>query len=132
MGQEIMIKAKIRPVQNVVQMLGDMVGKVQKELDATTANFEEYAKLCDDESVERDNAIKDGKESMEELDATIADTSGGIESATAKIQDISTKISDTENELSIATALRKQEHELFLKNEKELLETMSELERSTT
>merc|ERR1719460_2533596 len=100
-----------------------MAGKVQKELDETTADFEEYAKFCDDEVVAKDYAIKDGKESMEELSATITDTSAGIESAAAKIEDLSTKISDTESELATETALRKQENEAFVKKEAELLET---------
>jgi len=101
-------------------------------LDATTKDFEEYAKFCDDESVAKDYAIKDGKESMEELSATITDTSAGIESAAAKIEDLSTKISDTESELSTATALRKKENEEFVKKEAELLETTRELEGATT
>jgi len=126
------IRVKISPVQKVVQMIDEMAGKVQKELDATTADFEEYAKFCDDQSVEKDYAIKDGKESMEELSATITDTSAGIESAAAKIEDVSTKISDTESELSTATAVRKAENEAFVKSEKELLETTRELEGATT
>merc|ERR1719238_2385200 len=121
------IRNKISPVQKVVQMIDEMAGKVREELDATTADFEEYAKFCDDQSVEKDYAIKDGKESMEELGATITDTSAGIESAAAKIEDLSTKISDTESELSTATALRKKENEEFVKKEKELLETTREL-----
>merc|ERR1719171_410578 len=112
--------------------IDEMAGKVQKELDATTADFEEYAKFCDDTAVEKDYAIKDGKESMEELTATITDTSAGIESAAAKIEDLSTKISDTESELSTASALRKKENEDFVKKEKELLETTRELEGATT
>merc|ERR1719248_35813 len=125
-------KVKISPVQKIVQMIDEMAGKVQKELDATTADFEEYAKFCDDTAVEKDYAIKDGKESMEELTATITDTSAGIESAAAKIEDLSTKISDTESELSTATAVRKAENEAFVKKEKELLETTRELEGATT
>merc|ERR1719393_602299 len=118
--------------EKIVQMIDEMAGKVQKELDETTADFEEYAKFCDDEAVAKDYAIKDGKESMEELSATITDTSAGIESAAAKIEDLSTKISDTESELSTATALRKKENEEFVKKEAELLETTRELEGATT
>merc|ERR1719163_2221944 len=125
-------KGKISPVQKIVQMIDEMAGKVQKELDATTADFEEYAKFCDDTAVEKDYAIKDGKESMEELTATITDTSAGIESAAAKIETLSTTISDTEAELSTATALRKKENEDFVQKEKELLETTRELEGATT
>merc|ERR1719506_2968076 len=105
---------------------------VQKEKDETTKVFEEYAAYCDDTSVEKDYAIKDGKEQMEELTATITDTAAGIESAEAKIEDLSSKISDTEGELSTASALRKKENEDFVKKEAELLETVRELDGATT
>merc|ERR1719355_191572 len=98
----------------------------------TTKDFEEYAKFCDDESVEKDYAIKDSTEQVETLSATITDATGGIASAEAAVEDLSTKISDTEGELSTATALRKQENEAFVKAEKELLETTRELEGATT
>ena len=75
---------------------------------------------CDGQPVEKDGAIKDGKESMEELSAAVTDTSAGIESATAKIEDVSTKISDTEGELSTAIALRNKENEEFVKQEEAL------------
>merc|ERR1719393_874641 len=117
--------------EKIVQMIDEMAGKVQKELDETTADFEEYAKFCDDEAVAKDYAIKDGKESVEELSATITDTQAGMDSAAAKIEDLSTKISDTESELGTATALRKKENEEFVKKEKELLETTRELEGAT-
>merc|ERR1719238_2196759 len=126
------IRNKISPVQKVVQMIDEMAGKVREELDATTADFEEYAKFCDDQSVEKDYAVKDGKEALEELTATITDTNAGIESAAAKIEDLSTKISDTEGELSTANALRKKENDDFVKKEKELLETVRELDGATT
>merc|ERR1719388_668222 len=98
----------------------------------TTKDFEEYAKFCDDESVEKDYAIKDSKEQVETLGATITDAEGGIASATAAVEDLSTKISDTESELSTATALRKQENESFKKTEGELLTTVGELTGATT
>jgi len=123
---------KISPVQKVIAMIDEMAGKVQKELDMTTKDFEEYAKFCDDESVEKDYAIKDSKEQVEALGATITDAEGGIASATAAVEDLSTKISDTESELSTASALRKQENESFKKTEQELLTTVGELTGATS
>merc|ERR1719247_3232671 len=98
----------------------------------TTKDFEEYAKFCDDESAEKDYAIKDSKEQVETLGATITDAEGGIASATAAVEDLSTKISDTESELSTASALRKQENESFKKTEGELLTTVGELTGATS
>jgi len=126
-GSNTVQHAKISPVQKVIAMIDEMAGKVQKELDATTKDFEEYAKFCDDESVEKDYAIKDSTEQVETLTATITETSATIESAAAAVEDLSTKISDTESELTTSTALRAQEKESFMKTEKELLETVREL-----
>ena len=69
---------------------------------------------------------------MEDLSAAITDTSAGIESATAKIEDVSTNISATESELGTAIAFRKKEDEEFVNQEKELLETTREFEGATT
>merc|ERR1719398_258021 len=118
---------KISPVQKVIALIDEMAGKLQKELDMTTKDFEEYAKFCDDESVEKDYAIKDSKEQVETLTASITDATGGIASAVAAVEDLSTKISDTESELSTASALRAKENESFQKTEKELLTTVGEL-----
>ena len=69
---------------------------------------------------------------MDELSTAIKDISAGIESATAKIEDVSTNISATESELSTAIAFRKKEDEEFVNQEKELLETTREFEGATT
>ena len=69
---------------------------------------------------------------MDELSTAIKDISAGIESATAKIEYVSTNISATESELSTAIAFRKKEDEEFVNQEKELLETTREFEGATT
>merc|ERR1719163_2507737 len=76
-------KAKVSPVQKVIQLIDDMAAKVKKELDETTSTFEEFAAYCDDQATEKTYAIKDGKESSEELTATITDTSAKIEAETS-------------------------------------------------
>ena len=79
---------------------------------------------CGDRSVEKDYAIKDGNESMEDLSAAITDTSAGIESATARTEGVSTNISDAGSEMSTAIAPRRKEDEEVVKKEKELLDTI--------
>jgi len=104
-----------------------MAGKVTKERDEAAKVFEEYAKFCDDESVAKEYAIKDSKDAIEEYTATTYDSKAIIETEDSKVADLSSKISDTESELSTANALRNQEHESFVKTEKELLGTTEEL-----
>jgi len=125
--QTVQNKGKVSPVQKVVHLIEDMEGKVQKELDETTKDFEEYAKFCDDTAVEKEYAIKDGKDQVDALTATVTDSTAGIESVSSAITELSTKISDLEAELSTTTSLRTKDHENFVKTESELLETVREL-----
>ena len=111
----------------VVQLIDDMVGKVTNERDDAAKVFEEYAKLCDGEAVAKEYPIKDPKEALEESTATTYDSTAIIEIEYSKVADLSTKIGDTESDLSTADALRNQEHENFVKKEKALLGTTEEL-----
>merc|ERR1719453_678645 len=120
-------RVKVSPVQKVVQLIDDMAGKVTKERDEAAKVFEEYAKFCDDEATAKEYAIKDSKEAIEEYTATVADSKAIIETEDSKVGDLSTKISDTESELSTAVSLRNQEHDTFVKTEQELLSTTEEL-----
>merc|ERR1719387_2544957 len=107
---------KVSPVQKVIQLIDDMAGKVTKEMNAGVATFEEYAKFCDDEATEKGYAIKDSKEEIEELTATITDAKATIDTSDA-----------TEGELATPTALREKEKAMFLKTEAEMVETTEEL-----
>merc|ERR1719230_1266935 len=120
-------RAQVSPVQKVIQLIDDMHAKVTKEAAEESKVFEEYAKFCDDEATAKEYAIKDSKEAIEELTATITDSKAIIESEDSKVGDLTTKISDTESELSNAVAVRNKEHDEFVKTEKELLETTEEL-----
>merc|ERR1719478_1101623 len=120
-------QAKVSPVQKVIQLIDDMHAKVTKEAAEESKVFEEYAKFCDDEATAKEYAIKDSKEAIEELTATITDSKAIIESEDSKVGDLATKISDTESELSNAISVRNKEHDEFVKTEKELLETTEEL-----
>jgi len=120
-------QVRVSPVQKVIQLIDDMHAKVTKEAAEESKVFEEYAKFCDDEATAKEYAIKDSKEAIEELTATITDSKAIIESEDSKVGDLSTKISDTESELSNAVAVRNKEHDEFVKTEKELVETVEEL-----
>merc|ERR1719324_2271266 len=113
--------AKVSPVQKVIQLIDDMAGKVTKEMNAGTATFEEFAKFCDDEATEKGYAIKDSKEEIEELTATITDAKATIDTSDSTVGDLTTKISDVEGELATSVALRKKENEMFVKTEAEMV-----------
>jgi len=119
--------AKLSPVQKVLQLIDDFAAKVTKEAAEEAKVFEEYAKFCDDEATAKEYAIKDSKEAIEELTATITDAKASIDTETAKVGDLSTIVSDTEAELSASVALRAKEKDAFTKVESELVETVEEL-----
>merc|ERR1719191_672124 len=79
---------RVSPVQKVIQLIDDMAGKVTKEMNEGVKVFEEYAKYCDDEATEKGYAIKDSKEAIEELEATIVDSKASIETEAAKVSDL--------------------------------------------
>ena len=89
-----------------IQLIDDMHAKVTKEAAEESKVFEEYARFCDDEATAKEYAIKDSKEAFEELPATITDSKAIIESEDSKVGDLTTKISDTESELSNVIAGR--------------------------
>jgi hypothetical protein len=120
--------ARISPVQKVVQMIDEMAGKVQKDLDDTTLLFEDFAKNCDDESYAKEHAIKSAAEDMDSLSSVIESASAKIASSESNIQDVSGKISDQEADLHKSEQLRVREHEQFLSTEKEFLDMVQTLD----
>ena len=61
---------------------------------------------------------------MDDADAKIA-------SLEAKVEDITTKIGETEGELASAISLREKEYQDFIATEKEMLETVESLDGAT-
>jgi len=123
--------AGVSPVQKVIQLIDDMAVKVKGDLDATTREFEEYAKYCDDEATAKDYAIKSTKEQIEALSATVEDATAKISELEAKIEGLTTKISSAEGELSEAESNRKEAHADFIATEKEMLESVETLTTAT-
>jgi len=58
LGSSSSVSNHVSPVQKVIQLIDDMAVKVQKDLDATNLEFEEFAKYCDDEASQKDFVIK--------------------------------------------------------------------------
>jgi len=120
--------ASISPVQKVISLIDDFSAKVQKDVEVAVKQFEASAKFCDNESVAKDYAIKDTKEQIESLSATIEEEKAKLGEYATNIQDASGRISDTEGELYKANEQRKATHDDFMANEKELVNTVGQLE----
>jgi chromosome segregation ATPase len=124
------LKAKVSPVQKVIELLDELKGKVQGDLAKEQFMMDEYTKWCDSEATQKEEAISEAGRTIDELDATIEESSGSISALTAEIEELAGKISATEADLANATGIRTAEKAAFDATEKELVETQDSLERA--
>merc|ERR1719164_317284 len=64
-------QSSVTPVQKVIQLLNGMVEKGKKEKHEEQVQFAAYKQFCDDTSVEKQRAIKEGNQMIEKLNADI-------------------------------------------------------------
>merc|ERR1719331_2644608 len=90
----------------------------------------EFSKYCDDETNEREDAITSAARTINEASAAEEDASGSIASLTAEAEELASKISASEADLSSATYIREDERKAFEAAEAELVETVDTLSRA--
>jgi len=119
------------PIGKVIQMISDFQAKVIKEGEQSQKIYAEFSEWCEDRSRELAHEIKTGKAEVVTLKATIAEQEATIETTNSKIDELVESISTDEAELKKATAIRKKEHEDFMVEEKELMDTVDMITRAT-
>merc|ERR1740117_2862548 len=119
------------PIAKVVQMVGDLQQKVIKEGAEGQKMYHEFAEMCEDRSQELHNEIKTGKAQVQELSAAIEKAAADSTVLEEKISDFASSISSDEADLKEATQLRAKENADFSVVQKELLQTVSTIERAT-
>jgi len=122
--------AEVSPVQKVIELLGDLKSKVEKDLAAETAAMEEYLSYCDFEAKDTEFAIRTGEREIEDVEAVILETSAKVQQYEAEIGSISSEIAAKEAELAEAVSERDAERKNFLATEKDLLGTADEMSRA--
>jgi len=127
----VALGASVSPVQKVVQLLDELKGKVEADLANEAKLMEEYTNWCDEEANEKEDAITSSKRTIGDLMATIEDSKATIGTLTSSIDDLTSKISSDEKDLASATEIRDSENGDFVAAEKELVDTVDTLERST-
>jgi len=125
-------KVGVSPVQKIVELLDGCAAKTQKDLDAESKVMEKYTQFCDDEVNDRTYAIETSDRQLEDIGATIEDTTAKIASLEEEGTDLGTTISDKNQELDKAITTRDGEHKTFVAAEKELLTSIDQLDRGIT
>merc|ERR1719253_635301 len=120
----------VDPIAKVLQMIGDLQGKIVSEGTDAQKVYDEFSEFCETRSRELSYEIKTGKGQSKDLTATIENEAATAESLNAKIEELSGAISSDEADLKAATDIRKKENTAFLAEEKELVETIGTVERA--
>merc|ERR1719409_1609123 len=120
------------PIEKILQMIGDLQGKVISEGQDAQKEYDEKAEWCEDKSTNLGFEIKTGKKNVEELKATIEEETASIGSLESKIEELSSDIQADEADLAAATKIREKEAADFSAEEKELTQVISMLERATS
>jgi chromosome segregation ATPase len=124
------LKANVSPVQKVIELLDGLKAKVEGDLAAEELMMEEFTKFCDSESNTKEDAITSAQRTINDLSATIEDSTGSISELNSETDSLASKISTTDAELAEATKIRNDERAAFEASEKELSETIDTLSRA--
>jgi len=119
------------PIAKVITMVSDLQQKVIGEGAEAQKIYNEFAEMCEDRSRDLHNEIKTGKATVTELTATIEKSTADITVTEEKVSDFASSIAEDESDLKKATEMRAKEHADFSAVQKELLETVSTIERAT-
>ena len=118
------------PIQKVLQMVGDLQGKIISEGNSAQKVYDEFSEFCEDRSRELGFEIKTGKAGVKDLEAAIAKEASTAESLNAKIEELSSAIATDEADLNSATDIRNKEQAAFEAEEKELVDVIGTVERA--
>jgi len=84
--------AEVSPVQKVLQLLDELKQKVQSDVDAERKQFEDNAAFCEDETKDKNYAIKTAKRRIEELQAAVEEADGNIQEHESTVSEVSTQV----------------------------------------
>jgi len=122
--------SSVDPIQKVLQMIGDLQGKIMGEGTGAQKVYDEFSEFCEDRSRELGFEIKTGKAGVKDLSAAIAKEAATADSLNAKIEELSSAIATDEADLKAATGIRTKEQAAFEAEEKELVDVIGTVERA--
>jgi len=129
-GLKVTMKADVSPIEKIVQLIGDLEGKLIKDSENTQQIYEEFTDWCKMTAKETQFAIKTAQSESERHAAKIDSSGAEIATLETKIGELSESIASNEKDLKSGTAIRKTEKEDFNAADKELAETIGALRRA--
>eukprot|EP00429_Kryptoperidinium_foliaceum_P015088 CAMPEP_0176037292 /NCGR_PEP_ID=MMETSP0120_2-20121206/18474_1 /TAXON_ID=160619 /ORGANISM="Kryptoperidinium foliaceum, Strain CCMP 1326" /LENGTH=641 /DNA_ID=CAMNT_0017370681 /DNA_START=79 /DNA_END=2000 /DNA_ORIENTATION=+ len=124
------IAGQASPVGKAIQLLSDLQAKIVKEGEDAQKVYSEFAEWCEERSKQLSFEIKTGKAEVADLKAVIAQETSNSQSLQARLEQLAADFATDEADLKAAQHIRKTEAANFAASEKELVETVSMLQRA--
>jgi hypothetical protein len=122
--------AAVTPVQKVIQLLNGMAEKGKEEKHAEQVQFAAYKQFCDDTTVEKQRAVKEATELMEQLTASIQKGQADAAALAKEISQLDEDISVWEGDKKAATQVREMENADYMTTHKSYSESVDALDRA--
>jgi len=124
------ISEATNPIQKVMELLATMEQDVIGDGELKHKVYGEFSNMCEDQSRELLQEIKGANSQVADLQATMDKADDDKGEASVQIEELATILSSSEADLKAATKIRQTEAADFKEIQKNLVDTISEMERA--
>jgi hypothetical protein len=117
-------------VKKVIELLGELKGKVEAETAQGQKDSEDYSDWCIKTTTELEADVKYGSEKAEELSAALEKGNADAAASAAEVSKLGPEIADLAASAKKAADVRSEEHATFVKEEAELVEADTMLQKA--
>lgn len=118
------------PIQKVLELLSSLEQEIIKDAAVGHKGYVEFSNMCEDRSRDLSNEIKLSHSQVDDLKATIDKATDDESETTTAIEELSALLSNSEADLKAATNIRQKETADFAIDQKDLIDTISQMERA--
>jgi len=97
--------AEVTPVEKVIKLIDELLKELEADGKAEAKTYEEFACFCKDETMTKSDSIEEGKETIDELSASIAAKTAEKEEMEAAVQKKKAELEALENKKRETEAL---------------------------
>lgn len=124
------VDARVTPVAKVVSLLKKLHAQITEEGKVEAAQYANYSTFCRMTKDDKNHYIDKSANKIEGLDAKITELNGEISALNTRISELGQLIQTKSDDISNATAVRQAEHEVYLADNKNLTDALSQIDRA--
>merc|ERR1719301_362195 len=123
-------RAKVTPIQKVLEMMGDALAKGKKEKNIEEVEFAKFKAFCEDVISDTTKSIEEATAKIEQLNADILKAESDAKILGEEVTALEAQVAQEESELAEATAIRKKEKEDYDASHLDYSESIDAIERA--